>query len=220
MAAAAPATPKFHLSKRGYDELVRAEANVDFIYDDLRTGALRPLNAYEEARGTPTMGIGVAIQSEAARQQYAKYLGKRIPAAELEQINRLKLAEFENSLNRTLAGAKLSQAMFDALFSLAWNTGTNSNSVNKAAAGIQSGDYAAAQKAIASGPVTSKGQLVQALVTRRAHEAALFAEEGLENFVSAAQRAADAVKKSPLPYLVGVVLVAGTTFGLTRKLSA
>ena len=85
MAAAAPATPKFHLSKRGYDELVRAEANVDFIYDDLRTGALRPLNAYEEARGTPTMGIGVAIQSEAARQQYAKYLVSASPPRSLSR---------------------------------------------------------------------------------------------------------------------------------------
>ena len=220
MAAAAPATPKFRLSKRGYDDLVRAEANVAFIYDDLRTGALRPLNTYEEARGTPTMGIGVAIQSEAARQQYAKYLGKTIPAAELEEINRLKLAEFENSLNRKLAGAQISQAMFDALFSLAWNTGTNSNSVNTAVAAIHRGDYATAQKAIASGPVTSKGQLVQALVTRRAREAALFAEEGLDNFVSAAQRARDSVEKSPLPYFVGVVLVAGTTFAFTRKLTA
>jgi GH24 family phage-related lysozyme (muramidase) len=218
MAAAAPANPQFHLSKKGYDELVRTEANVPFIYDDLRTGALRPLNSYEEARGTPTMGIGVAIQGEAARQQYAKYLGKQIPAAELEQINRLKLAEFENSLNRKLVGARLSQAMFDALFSLAWNTGPNSYSVNSATEAVRRGDYAAAQKAIASGPVTSKGQVIQGLVTRRAREAALFAEEGLENFVAAAQQAAGAVSKNPLPFIAGALMVAGTTFFLTKRL--
>jgi GH24 family phage-related lysozyme (muramidase) len=156
MATADPANPQLHLSKQGYAELLRTEANLPFIYDDLRTGAARPLNTYEEARGTPTMGIGVAIQGEAARQQYAKYLGKQIPAAELEEINRLKLAEFEANLNKKLVGAKLSQAMYDALFSLMWNTGPNSSWVKNATNAVKAGDYAAAQQTIANAPLRRK----------------------------------------------------------------
>jgi len=220
MATAEPAIPQFHLSKQGYVELVRTEANLPFIYDDLRTGAARPLNSYEEARGTPTMGVGVAIQGEAARQKYAKYLGKQIPADELEEINRLKLAEFEGNLNKKLVGAKLSQAMFDALFSLMWNTGPNSSAIKNATNAIKAGDYAAAQRAIAAGPVTSKGQVVQSLVVRRAREAALFASQGLTDFVSLTREAATAATRNPLPFMMGALLVSGTTFFLVRRLSA
>lgn len=221
MAASAPAPeiPQYHLSKQGYAELLRTEANLPFIYDDLRTGAARPLNSYEEARGTPTMGIGVAIQGEAARQQYARYLGKQIPAAELEEINRLKLAEFEANLNKKLVGAKLSQAMYDALFSLMWNTGPNSSWVKNATTAVKAGDYAAAQQTIANGPVTSKGQLVSGLVTRRAREAAMFAAEGLTGFVSLTREAAEAATRNPLPFIAGALMVSGTTFVLVRKLS-
>ena len=222
MAASAPAPeiPNYHLSKQGYAELLRTEANLPFIYDDLRTGAARPLNTYEEARGTPTMGIGVAIQDEAARQKYAKYLGKQIPAAEIEEINRLKLAEFEANLNKRLVGAKLSQAMFDALFSLTWNTGSNSSWVKNATNAVKAGDYAAAQQVIANGPITSKGQLVSGLVTRRAREAAMFAAEGLTGFASLTREAAEAATRNPLPFLTGALLVSGTTFFLVRRLSA
>jgi GH24 family phage-related lysozyme (muramidase) len=219
MATADPANPQLHLSKQGYAELLRTEANLPFIYDDLRTGAARPLNTYEEARGTPTMGIGVAIQGEAARQQYAKYLGKQIPAAELEEINRLKLAEFEANLNKKLVGAKLSQAMYDALFSLMWNTGPNSSWVKNATNAVKAGDYAAAQQTIANGPVTSKGQLVSGLVTRRAREAAMFASEGLTDFVSMTRSAADVATRNPIPFVLAALTVSGTTFFLVRRLS-
>lgn len=215
MAASAPA--QFRLSKQGYAELLRTEANLPFIYDDLRTGPARPLNSYDEANGTPTMGIGVAIQGEEARQKYAKYLGRQIPADELEEINRLKLAEFEGYLNRKLAGAKFSQAMFDALFSLMWNTGPNSGAVNAATAAVQRGDYAAAQQAIANGPTTSKGKVLEGLVQRRAREAARFAAEGLSDFVQMSAAAGEAVKRNPIPYIFGATLIAGTTFFLTRK---
>jgi GH24 family phage-related lysozyme (muramidase) len=166
------------------------------------------------------MGIGVAIQGEAARQQYAKYLGKQIPAAELEEINRLKLAEFEANLNKKLVGAKLSQAMFDALFSLMWNTGPNSSAIKNATNAIKAGDYAAAQQAIAAGPITSKGQVVQGLVVRRAREADLFASQGLTDFVSLTRSAADAATRNPLPFMLGALLVSGTTFFVVRRLTA
>ena len=213
------ASVQFRLSARGYADLLRAEANIPFIYDDLRTGPLRPLNAYEEANGTPTIGIGVAIQGEAARQQFARYLGQKIPPDELEKINRIKLNEFESSLNRKLVGAKLSQAMFDALFSLSWNTGQNSASVIRATDAIKRGDYAAAQQAIATGPITSKGRVLDTLVRRRATEAARFAEEGLDNFRDLAETAMASVskaKQNPIFFALGISLIAGTTFLFTR----
>ena len=84
---------------------------------------------------------------------------------------------------------------------------------------VKAGDYAAAQQVIANGPITSKGQLVSGLVTRRAREAAMFAAEGLTGFASLTREAAEAATRNPLPFLTGALLVSGTTFVLVRKLS-
>lgn len=164
-------------------------------------------------------GSGWRFRARRHGSSTCRYLGKQIPAAELEEINRLKLAEFEANLNKKLVGAKLSQAMYDALFSLMWNTGPNSSWVKNATTAVKAGDYAAAQQTIANGPVTSKGQLVSGLVTRRAREAAMFAAEGLTGFVSLTREAAEAATRNPLPFIAGALMVSGTTFVLVRKLS-
>jgi GH24 family phage-related lysozyme (muramidase) len=213
-----PSTPSYHLSKRGYDDLTKTEANIPFIYDDKHSGPVSPLNSYAEARGTPTIGVGVAIQTEAARQQFEQYLGTRVPPDVLEQINRAKITEFEAKLNQKLTGVNLSQAMYDALFSLMWNAGPGNGALNRAIDAIRRGDYAAAQQEIANGPVTSKGELMEGLVRRRAAEARRFAEEGLSDFQGMASEAAEVVKRNPIPFLMSVAVVAGTAFFLVRKL--
>lgn len=210
------ARPDFRLSSSGYAELARMEGNVPYVYDDLRLGPLRPLTSYAEARGTPTIGLGVAIQSEADRQKYAVYLTRSATPAELELINRTKLAEFEHSLNAKLAGAALTQGMFDALFSLMWNAGPNNSALRQAIEAVRAGNYAAAQQAIASGPTTSKGRVLEVLVRRRAKEAQMFAAE----VAAEASEAVAGVQKNPWPYLAAVGLVTGAAFLTVRLLAA
>lgn len=206
------AGPEFHLSPAGYAVLARLEGNIPYVYDDLRVGPLRPLTSYAEARGTPTIGLGVAIQSEADRQKYAVFLTRRATPAELEAINRTRLAEFEQKLSARLAGARLTQGMFDALFLLMWNTGAGGAALNRAIAALKLGDYAAAQQAIATGPVTSRGQVLEALVRRRALEAQMFAE----SVEATAEKVAGTIKKNPWPYLGAVGVIAALTFAAAR----
>ena len=168
----------YRLSSSGYAELLRAEGNRRAVYDDKTS---QPINAYEEARGTPTIGLGLAIQSAEDREKYRPYLGG-VQASQsfIDSENRKKIAYFESQLNQMLGAAKLTQAMFDALFSLAWNTGPGSYSVKNAVAAILRGDYAGAQQAIANGPTHGVGiGYIPALAARRAREAAAFLSQGL-----------------------------------------
>lgn len=198
----------YHLSPEGYAALAKEEGNIAFIYDDLRTGPLRPLRSYDEARGTPTIGLGVAIQSAADRAKYAVYLTRQATPDELLAINSAKLAEMEAHLNKRLDGILLTQPMFDALFSFQWNVGPYSKHLLKAIDALRVGDYAAAQQAIADGPKTSKGITLPALAARRMREAAIFAREGL---AAAAPAVVDG-----LPMLLSVAAVAVGTFFLVR----
>ena len=179
MAAAEITAPaKFKLSQRGYEDLVKHEGNRLAVYDD-KTG--KPINSYEEARGYPTIGLGILIDTPAEREKFRPYLGgRKADPAFIEAANKENIARFEAQLNAKLgAGAKLTQSMFDSLFSLSWNTGSGSRSVRSAVAAIIAEDYPAAQVAIATGPQTSKGVTLAGLVRRRTEEAARFMEDGL-----------------------------------------
>jgi GH24 family phage-related lysozyme (muramidase) len=218
--AAASATPNYRLSSAGYKEVLKTEGNIPYVYDDQRTGPLRPLRSYAEAIGTPTIGIGVAINTPERRKQFEVFLTRQATPEELETINRVKLDEYMKDLNRRLGPVKISQSMYDALFSLFWNSYSGAFPVIRA---IQQGDYEAAVEAIKNGPKTAKqsdgtSKYNEGLARRRMNEAALFAKEGLKDFVAMGEEAAESVRRNPLPYLFGVAAVAGTTFFLTKSI--
>lgn len=176
----------YKLSSAGLEELKKVEGVRYAVYDD-KTG--KPINSYEEAAGTPTIGMGLAIQDAAAREKYRPYLGgKKAPQNVMDEANRQKVAEFETALNKKLGNARLTQSMFDAIFHFAWNVGTNSKHVSKIVAAVTKTDekgkpkpdYEAAQKAIADGPKSGVGiGYMEGLARRRAQEAALFLKEGI-----------------------------------------
>lgn len=178
MPAELPSAPaSYRLSKTGLEDLRRMEAMRMSVYDD-KTG--KNINSYEEAQGYPTIGLGLLIDSAEKREKYRPYLGGR--KADPNWMWEQSLATvryFESALNRQLAGVALTQSMFDALFSLAWNTGAASRYVKKVIEQARLKDYVAAAKAIATGPITSKGKVMEGLVKRRAREAALFMAEGV-----------------------------------------
>ena len=122
----------YRLSDSGLSELKRVEGVRYAVYDD-KTG--KPINSYEEAGGTPTIGMGLAIQNAEDREKYRPYLGNRkAPADVIDAANKQKVAQFESRVNSLLGPVALTQSMFDAIFHFAWNVGTNSSYLKKVAA--------------------------------------------------------------------------------------
>jgi len=176
----------YKLSAAGLADLKKVEGVRYAVYDD-KTG--KPINSYEEAKGTPTIGMGLALQSAEDREKYRPYLGgKKAPPEVIDEANRKKVAQFEASLNKKLGNAKLTQSMFDAIFHFAWNVGTGSQYVKRIAEAVNltdakgkpAPDYKAAQKAIADGPKSGVGiGYMEGLARRRAKEAELFLRDGI-----------------------------------------
>lgn len=166
----------FRLSRAGLERLMKHEGNVLHVYDDRVMGS-KPAS-YKDVKGFPTIGMGILIDTDEERKKFEPYLnGVDAPASLIDNENKKKIATFEGTLNRKLgANAKLTQSMYDALFSMYWNTPRFTEPVIDA---VRKGDYAGAQAAIANGPTTSKGEVVQGLVARRKAEAELFGAEGL-----------------------------------------
>ena len=201
------------LSSQGYKDLLATEGNKLYVYDDKTA---KPISSYEAAVGYPTIGLGLLIDSAEKRERFRPYLnGVMAPAAVIESANREFIAKFEKALNAQLDNVQLTQAMFDALFSLGWNTGTSSRWVKKVIGHAAAKDYVAAAAAVASGPVTSKGQVLAGLVRRRAAEAARFMEDGIPG-------GAATLLKNPTTLIyaslaVSGLIILGMVFGARRK---
>lgn len=182
----------YKLSDAGYKNLLKEEGNRLAVYDDA-TG--KPIPSYEAAKGYPTIGLGILI-TDALKDKFRPYLnGAKASPEFMDGENKKKIAEFENSLNKKLGGVALTGSMFDALFSLAWNTGTNSKTVNKVIALAKEKKYKEAADAIANGPQTSKGKKLDVLVKRRAKEAQHFLAEGFEAVAKKVEEASDVARK-------------------------
>lgn len=176
----------YKLSAKGLEELKKMEGVRYAVYDD-KTG--KPINSYEQAGGTPTIGMGLAILSAADREKYRPYLGgNKAPQAVIDEANRQKVAQFEAILNQKIGNVRLTPAMFDAIFHFSWNVGTGSRHVTKIVEslsekdekGKSKPDYEGAKTAIANGPTHGVGiGYIEALAKRRAKEAQLFLSEGV-----------------------------------------
>lgn len=158
------------------DHLMQTEGYRDQVYDDATGGIV---GSYAEVSGYPTIGVGHYITAD-QRDRFAPYLrgGPRMSQSEVTALFREDVSRFENEIRPRIT-QPFTQSMWDSLISLAYNTGSNSSSVKSAVSAINNLDYAAAQRAIASGPTTSKGRTVAGLVKRRAEEAAWFMRDGL-----------------------------------------
>jgi GH24 family phage-related lysozyme (muramidase) len=197
----------YRLSSLGYKDLLATEGNMLFVYDD-KTG--KAVSSYESAVGYPTIGLGLLIDSAEKRERFRPYLnGVSAPASVIESANREFIAKFEKALNAQLDNVQLTASMFDALFSLGWNTGTASKWVKEVVYYAAAKNYAAAAAAIANGPVTSKGQVIAGLVKRRAAEAVRFLADGLPGGARAVAAA--------VPALLFAVMVGGGTWWFLKR---
>ena len=192
----------YKLSSEGLDHLLRTERNVPYVYDDA-TG--QAISSYDQARGTPTIGLGLAIDTPEERDLFRPYLGGvRASMDWLNRQNMAKVAEFENILRKRIGATYLTPNMFDAIFSLAWNTGPYADVVKRVIAYAQAGDYDTAAHEIRNGPTTNKktGAVEPGLVARRKREADLFLKEAPVAPVSPVIQPSTVsqVKTEPVPF--------------------
>ena len=180
----------YALSPRALRELKTAEGSIPYVYDDGDgTWPKRRIKSYR-TKGHPTIGVGHLIRPP-EYDRFRRYLNNEdMPEQEILALLRKDVARFERTLN-TRIGRQITQSMWDALVIQAFNTGTNTRAMKAAIQAVNAGQWTAAQKALASGPVTSKGKIRQGLVTRRAQEARMFMRDGTPGLAQAGtQRAA------------------------------
>jgi len=181
---AAPTPLKTSQAGKGF--LIGEEARRYQVYND---GGGETISSYEaafepiaEKPGYPTIGIGHLIYREGVvdeRAKWAPYLGGKKSLTD-KQVQDL----FESDLLKYEAPGKkitkpVTQQMFDALVSLAFNAGPNHPSVRACVNAINNEDYTAAAKAIKSGPRTSKGKFNKGLAKRRIMETRYFLSGGV-----------------------------------------
>jgi len=153
------------------------------VYDD-KGGKI--ISDYSQARGYPTIGIGHLIGA-GERDFYSKYLGGRekMTEAEVLALKKKDIPRFAKPLNDRLK-EPVTQNMFNAMLSLGFNTGMNGAAIKKAIAAVNAKDYEGAANAIANGPKTSKGVVMEGLRKRRNAEYEMF-KEGMPSSPPTAQ---------------------------------
>ena len=224
----------FRLSSDGIAFLEKREAVIPYVYDDGR-GATpggnperdrakgRCLTDWSQFKAYPTIAMGLRIYPD-DYDRFAPYLDcNYVSDSLLKDLIREPIVEREEKLNELLDGIPVTQAMFDALFFMMYNTGHGNSSFKKAiaalaktdSAGKPAPDYTAAQQAIANGPVTSKGEYKASLAERRQLEAEWFMREGLPRKGVAALFQKGAGGDGPSPLVLALVgSAAATTLAL------
>ena len=164
------------ISSATFDHMKKMEAIRPIVYDDA-TG--KDIASYAAASGNPTIALGKKIEAH-EKPTFASYLkGKaKLEGAALKKVLEDTFRPREDKLTG-LIKVPVTQSMFDAVFSFAFNTGFGAKSFKSVLEKLNARDYAGAKKAIADGPKTSKGKVMKGLEARRKYEAELFAAEGL-----------------------------------------
>lgn len=179
------------LSPAGWELLRKEEGVVPYVYDDQRGAKYKP-TSWSDFKGYPTIAMGRLI-TPAEYDRFAPYLnGNKVSDALLKELIYDTVRVREDKLTALLGTAPITQAMYDALFSFMYNVGHGNKKFKAAIAALTQKDdkgkalpdYFAAAEAIATGPMTSKGKELAALVKRRATEAALFMSQGVPGGLS------------------------------------
>jgi GH24 family phage-related lysozyme (muramidase) len=178
-----PNNSNLTISAEGLRLLKKAEGSIPYVYDDGDgTWPKRRITSYT-TKGYPTIGVGHLITKD-QQERFRKYLGtgQNMPDDEILALLRYDVNRFEATL-RPKIQVPITQSMWDALILQSFNTGANTHAIQTAIERINAKDWKGAQAALASGAKTSKGKVLQALVERRAEEAAMFLRDGMPGMV-------------------------------------
>lgn len=160
------------ISEEGVNFIKDEEGFRKQVYDDKTS---RIINSYDNAEGNPTIGIGhlifrVGVTDE--KQKYEKYLGggQEMSNAEVIALFKEDLQDHVKLFKEQIT-AKITQDMFDALASYAFNVGANGPKRDGIVDLINQEKYNEAAQKIRNGP-TNNG--VEGIIRRRAKEADMF----------------------------------------------
>lgn len=177
------------ISRDGLNHLIANEGAIPYVYDDGDGTWPKKWISSFQTKGFPTIGVGHRI-FPSEQSKFTPYLagGRKMTMREMQNL-------LASDINRRIAPDSwkaqikqpVTQSMYDALVHQAFNTGGSASSIRKAIDAINRRDYMAAQSALASGPVTSKGVRLEGLVKRRAFEADLFMKDGLPSKINIAR---------------------------------
>ena len=179
----------YTLDSAGLDLLITEEGYRGHVYDDYNG---KEIYSYEEAVRYPTIGIGHLIYRSGVkdeREKWRPYLkgGKKLTDAQAKDLLSEDVVKYEDPLNENI-NQPMTQSMWNALVSLAFNAGPNSRAVTNAMDAINRQDYDSAATAILNGPKTSGGEYVEGLAKRRQKEYDLFLQDGYPSFLNEAQK--------------------------------
>ena len=217
LSAGTAAPTPLKTSEAGKDFLIAEEAIRYQVYND---GNGATISSYEQAesppnpkqRGFPTIGIGHLIYKPGVideRAKWAPYLGGKKSLTD-KQVKDLFDSDLKSRFE--VPGRRITkpvtQQMFDALVSLAFNAGPNHPAVRKCVNAINAEDYTAAARAISRGPKTSDGKFNKTLAKRRITETRYFLSGGIpkkgESAGSTTADAAAGVTEEEARALLGV----------------
>ena len=156
-----------HISDSGLQQIKKHEGLVKKIYDD---------------HGHLAVGYG----HDLLPGEIQKYNIKgEISEATANELLKNDIEKFENIVRKSVR-VPLSQNQFDALVSLAYNTGSVPKSVLER---INSGDMGGAAQAMQTAKITSQGTVNPGLISRRKEESALFASNNAPQMMNNAPAA-------------------------------
>ena len=175
------------ISPIGVEFIKKGEGHYAKVYDDLRPK--RKILSWGSSwknrnfKGTPTIGYGHVIWSKWVdkRSKWGDYLHSGSSFLSKDQAHQLLLKDlprYEKPVRSYLTdNARFTQNMWDALISMAYNTGPYAKSIKAVAQAINEGDYQKGADLIRGGPKKSMGKYLKGLENRRNKEAALFLSE-------------------------------------------
>jgi lysozyme len=180
------------ISPVGLEFIKKGEGHYGKVYDDLssKTKKYSWGSSWNNRnfKGTPTIGYGHVVWSKWVdeRSRWTDYLHSGSSFLTKDQAHKLLVADlprYEKPVRSYLNDkAKFTQNMWDALISMAYNTGPYAKSIKKVSRAINEGKYNEAADIIRGGPQQTRkkdGTLIylKGLTNRRNKEADLFLKD-------------------------------------------
>ena len=150
------------ISPTGIEFIKKEEGHYGKVYDDISSKTKKyswgPSWPERNFKGTPTIGYGHVVWSKwiDERPQWTDYLhsgGSFLTKPQAHDLLVSDLPKYEKRVRSYLTDkARFTQNMWDALISMAYNTGPNAKSIKNIAKAINKGRYEEAADIIRGGP--------------------------------------------------------------------
>ena len=180
-----------------YGNIVKGSVLQNIIKNKWPAGKMPyPSSSFEKNTGYPTIGAGHLIKNASEFENFKDYTLDSIASEENRKANSsVPLQDFLmpdeemkelfkkdvdiHTQFKSRIKEKITQSMFDALTSIAYNSGwEQKRPIQKIINLINKKQFKVAQSQIKNLAVTSKGEVMQGLVSRRKEESSLFGKDG------------------------------------------